>query len=399
MPDQPPLPPATPPAPSPVVTGLRGDEPEAESATAAFSKRRLLTWTLILLNVTLVIFLLKWADAFFMPLVAGIFLSYTLGPIVDFLQSRMRLPRALGSAVAIVAFMGVIGGIGYAVWWQAIDLAESMPESINRITRSVRQVQVDRSSSLSKLNQAARAVDNALKSGGTGSTRATQSATAQAAPPQEGVSSMLMQRALRVMGGLGTLGSVLLLAYFLLTAGDSFRRKTVRVVGSRWQHKRVTVELLDDIHSSVQKYLGSLVLVNLLLGLLTYMVLVAQGFRNAEIWATLAGILHVIPYVGPLLTAIGVFIAGVQQWGAIVPAVLAAGSTLVVAALVGSIAYAWILGRIANINHSAQFIALLFFGWLWGALGLLIAIPLVVVIKVIAARVDALHPVAEFLRE
>ena len=395
MPDQPPLPPATPPAPSPVVTGLRGDEPEAESATAAFSKRRLLTWTLILLNVTLVIFLLKWADAFFMPLVAGIFLSYTLGPIVDFLQSRMRLPRALGSAVAIVAFMG----IGYAVWWQAIDLAESMPESINRITRSVRQVQVDRSSSLSKLNQAARAVDNALKSGGTGSTRATQSATAQAAPPQEGVSSMLMQRALRVMGGLGTLGSVLLLAYFLLTAGDSFRRKTVRVVGSRWQHKRVTVELLDDIHSSVQKYLGSLVLVNLLLGLLTYMVLVAQGFRNAEIWATLAGILHVIPYVGPLLTAIGVFIAGVQQWGAIVPAVLAAGSTLVVAALVGSIAYAWILGRIANINHSAQFIALLFFGWLWGALGLLIAIPLVVVIKVIAARVDALHPVAEFLRE
>ena len=119
MPDQPPLPPATPLAPSPVVTGLRGDEPEAESATAAFSKRRLLTWTLILLNVTLVIFLLKWADAFFMPLVAGIFLSYTLGPIVDFLQNRMRLPRALGSAVAIVAFMGVIGGIGYAVWWQA----------------------------------------------------------------------------------------------------------------------------------------------------------------------------------------------------------------------------------------------------------------------------------------
>ena len=131
MPDQPPLPPATPLAPSPVVTGLRGDEPEAESATAAFSKRRLLTWTLILLNATLVIFLLKWADAFFMPLVAGIFLSYTLGPIVDFLQNRMRLPRALGSAVAIVAFMGVIGGIGYAVWWQAIDLAESMPESIN----------------------------------------------------------------------------------------------------------------------------------------------------------------------------------------------------------------------------------------------------------------------------
>ena len=149
----------------------------------------------------------------------------------------------------------------------------------------------------------------------------------------------------------------------------------------------------------MQKYLGSLVLVNLLLGLLTYMVLVAQGFRNAEIWATLAGILHVIPYVGPLLTALGVFIAGVQQWGAIMPALLAAGSTLVVAALVGSIAYAWILGRIANINHSAQFIALLFFGWLWGALGLLIAIPLVVVIKVIAARVDALHPVAEFLRD
>ena len=393
MPDQPSPPPAPPAQPVP-------DAPETDTGLhQAASKRRLLTWTLILLNATLLIFLLKWADAFFMPLVAGIFLSYTLGPVVDFLQQRLHLPRSLGSAAAILAFMAVIGGIGYAVWWQAIDLADSMPESINRITRSVRQVQVDRSSSLSKLNQAAQAVDKALKSA-TPAPRGTQPATAQAAAPApEGVSSLLLQRALRVVGGLGTLGSVLLLAYFLLAAGDSFRRKTVRVVGRRWEHKRITVELLDDIHSSVQKYLGSLVLVNLLLGLLTYMVLVAQGFRNAEIWATLAGILHVIPYVGPLLTALGVFIAGVQQWGAIMPALLAAGSTLVVAALVGSIAYAWILGRIANINHSAQFIALLFFGWLWGALGLLIAIPLVVVIKVIAARVDALHPVAEFLRD
>ncbi|MEZ7828373.1 MAG: AI-2E family transporter [Brachymonas denitrificans] len=397
MPDQPPPLSAAPAAPPVPAKPDPADSLDADTVGGA-SRRRLLIWTLILLNVTLVIFLLKWADAFFMPLVAGIFLSYTLGPIVDFLQLRLRLPRALGSAVAILAFMGVIGGIGYAVWWQAIDLAESMPESINRVTRSVRQVQVDRSSSLSKLNQAAQAVDNALKSASP-APRGSQSAAAQAAPAPERVSSLLMQRALRVVGGMGTLGSVLLLAYFLLTAGDSFRRKTVRVVSKRWQHKRVTVELLDDIHSSVQQYLGSLVMVNLLLGLLTYVTLLAQGFRNAEIWATLAGILHVIPYVGPLLTAIGVFIAGVQQWGAIVPAALAAGSTLVVAALVGSVAYAWILGRIANINHSAQFIALLFFGWLWGALGLLIAIPLVVVIKVIAARVDALHPVAEFLRE
>lgn len=386
MPDHP-LPPAAPPASPP--------------APPPAPRLSLLTWTLILLNATLAIFLMKWADAFFMPLFAGIFLSYTLGPVVDFLQHRLRLPRALGSAAAILAFVGVIGGIGYAVWWQAIDLADSMPESISRITRNIRQVQYDKTSSLSKLNQAARALDNALKSGTAGTARQTPTpaATTPTGPTTEGVSSILLPRLLRLVGGLGTLGSVLLLAYFLLTAGDSFRRKTIRVVGSRWQHKRVTVELLDDIHSSIQKYLGSLVMVNVLLGLLTYMTLLAQGFRNAEIWATLAGILHVIPYVGPVLTALGVFIAGLQQWGAIVPAALVAGSTLVVAALVGSVAQVWILGRIANINHSAQFIALLFFGWLWGALGLLIAIPMVVVAKVVAARVDALHPVAEFLRE
>ena len=129
------------------------------------------------------------------------------------------------------------------------------------------------------------------------------------------------------------------------------------------------------------------------------MVLFLFGFENARVWGLLAGILHIIPYLGTLLTAAGVFVTGLQQWSDLSMASMAAGTVLMVASVIGTFAQTWILGKIVNINHTAQFVALLFFGWLWGAVGLLIAMPLLVVIKVIAARIEGLEAVAHFLKD
>ena len=137
------------------------------------------------------------------------------------------------------------------------------------------------------------------------SAKATTTSTAPTtvqpvAPPMKeantGVfSGILLNRLLSTFSDLGTLASVLLLAYFLLAAGDQFRRKTVSIIGDSLKKKRITVEVLNEIHRAVQKYLGSMFLTNLILGLITYVVLFLFGFENARVWGLLAGILHIIP--------------------------------------------------------------------------------------------------------
>ncbi|MDO5652481.1 MAG: AI-2E family transporter [Brachymonas sp.] len=360
----------------------------------AQKNRRGLKWTLVLLNVALGLFVLKWAEAFFIPFVAGIFLSYTLGPVVDKLE-KFRVPRSVGSAVAVLAFVGLIAGIGYAVWYQAVDLADSMPATIARVNKTIREAHSNKGSSIGKITEAAKAVDGAIQPSATG--KAATPAAPEVAPKPS--ARVLAEKALQLVGGLGTLGSVLLLAYFLLAAGSQFRRKTVKLVGERWSQKRGLVELLDDVHANLQRFLASLFVSNVILGVITYAVLRVQGFENAAVWGVMAGVLHFIPYVGPVITGAGVFLMGVQQWSQLPPAIMASASTLVVATLIGLVAQTWIFGRIANINHTAQFVALLFFAWLWGSLGLLIAVPMLVVIKVICTRVEGFEAVAEYLRD
>ena len=400
-------------------------------------ERGILFWSLILFNFAVVVVLLKWAELFFIPLTVGILLSYTLGPVVDFFVT-WRMPRWLAANIAVLAFVALNSAIGYAVWWQAINLAESLPQTVERIGTELRNTQNDETSALSKLNKAADAVNQVIADDlNKASERAAnpssavvavpsnagQAASVPAAPakapaaataaqatvqpvaPQvkegsSGVfSGILLNRLLNTFSDLGTVASVLLLAYFLLAAGDQFRRKTVSIIGDTLKQKRITVEVLNEIHRSVQKYLGSMFLTNLILGLMTYVVLFLFGFENARVWGLLAGILHIIPYLGTLLTAAGVFVTGLQQWSDLSMASMAAGTVFLVASVIGTFAQTWILGKIVNINHTAQFVALLFFGWLWGAVGLLIAMPLLVVIKVIVSRIDGLDAVAHFLKD
>ena len=321
---------------------------------------------------------------------------------------------------------------------ECISNLNDVLQTVERIGTELRNTQNDETSALSKLNKAADAVNQVIADDlNKASERAAnpssavvavpsnagQAASVPAAPakapaaataaqatvqpvaPQvkegsSGVfSGILLNRLLNTFSDLGTVASVLLLAYFLLAAGDQFRRKTVSIIGDTLKQKRITVEVLNEIHRSVQKYLGSMFLTNLILGLITYVVLFLFGFENARVWGLLAGILHIIPYLGTLLTAAGVFVTGLQQWSDLSMASMAAGTVFLVASVIGTFAQTWILGKIVNINHTAQFVALLFFGWLWGAVGLLIAMPLLVVIKVIVSRIDGLDAVAHFLKD
>lgn len=143
----------------------------------------------------------------------------------------------------------------------------------------------------------------------------------------------------------------------------------------------------------------TLLMANVLLGVLTWLAFRLVGLDNAGAWAVAAGVLHFIPYLGPALTAVATGMAAFMQFESLSMAMLVAASSLIIAMLVGMVLVTWMCGKISNMNTTAVFVALLFWGWLWGIWGLLFAIPITGMVKVFSERVEDLRPVAELLSD
>jgi predicted PurR-regulated permease PerM len=190
---------------------------------------------------------------------------------------------------------------------------------------------------------------------------------------------------------------VLLLAYFLLASGDHFRRKLVQFVGPSLSRKKDALRMLVEIDSQIQRYLLSILVGNTLIGVGTWLAFWAMGVEQAGVWGVIAGVLHFIPYLGTVLLAIAAGIAAYLQFGTVISALAVSGVAVLIGTLVGMGLMTALQSRFARVNAAVLFIALLFFGWLWGVAGLLLGAPLVAIAKVICDRVDSLKPVGELL--
>ncbi len=201
------------------------------------------------------------------------------------------------------------------------------------------------------------------------------------------------------VGALGQAIMVLFLTFFLLVGGDTFKRKLVRLTGPSLSKRKITVQIVDEINDSIQKYLFMLLSTNVMVGLLVWVAFAWIGLDNAGAWAVAAGFLHVIPYLGPGVTAVATGMAAFMQFDSFSMALLASGVTLAIATFIGTFVTTWMTGRIARMNAAAVFISLLFWGWLWGIWGMLLSIPIIVIVKVVSQHVEQLQPVAELLGE
>jgi predicted PurR-regulated permease PerM len=190
---------------------------------------------------------------------------------------------------------------------------------------------------------------------------------------------------------------VVLLAYFLLASGVHFRRKLVQLVGPSLTRKKDAVRILEEIDVQVQRFLLTMLLSNALVAICTWLAFEALGMEHAGVWGVAAGVLHFIPYLGSALILLGSGVTAFLQFGTVLHAVAIAGVAALVGGAIGQLFMTWLQSRAARVNAAVLFIALLFFGWLWGVWGLLLGAPLVAIVKVICDRVDALNPVGELL--
>ena len=351
---------------------------------------------MVVIALVVGIALLRFAEGFFVPLLVGILTSYVLGPLVTGLQ-RIHIPRAIGAAMVLGAVVSLAVGGVYALSDDATRFADQLPSTAKKLRQLLHVRLGNKPSPLASVRKAATELDQAAKEAS-----GTSPVAAPAAPDAGGVARL---EGYLVAGTSGALLQVselllaLLLAYFLLAAGDAFRRKLTRIAGPSLARRRVTVEVLDEIHDQVQRYMVILLITNVLIGLATWALFAAWGLESAGLWGVIAGFLHVIPYAGSALLAIAGGIAALIQFESLTNAALLASATLAIAVLIGTGLNTWLSSRFTRMNPVMVFGSLMFFGWLWGGWGLLLALPLLAVVKAIAERVEATHTIAELMRE
>ena len=334
------------------------------------------------------------ARAFFVPLLIGILASYTLRPVVDWLQARY-IPRPIGAALALLAVVGTLSWVGYSLSDDAAAMIEKLPEAARKLRQTMSVSRASGRTPLQNMQEAANeiqgaAADAGLKPG----TRAT---TARAPEPSVWVRDYAIAQSALLITVAAQTPIVLLLAFFLLASGVHFRRKLVQFVGPSLSRKKDAVRILEEIDLQVQRFLLAMLLSNALVATGTWLAFEALGMEHAGVWGVAAGVLHFIPYLGSALIVLGSCVAAFLQFGSVLPALAIAGAALLIAAAIGHVFMTWLQSRAARVNAAVLFIALLFLGWLWGIWGLLLGAPLIAIVKVICDRVEALKPVGELL--
>lgn len=334
------------------------------------------------------------ARAFVIPLLLGIFASYTLSPLVDWLKA-WRVPRPLAAALVLSVLAGGVSWLGVSLSDGAAEMTENLPRAAQKLRQKLNAAGSGGPTALQNMQEAAGELEGAASKAG------VKRGTSVASDRAPEVSSWLREYALAQTGLLFAVISqapvVLLLTYFLLASGEHFRRKLVQAVGRSLSRKKDTVRILDEIDAQVKRYLLSMLLSNVLVGVGTWLAFMALGMDEAGVWGVAAGVLHFIPYLGPASIAIASGVVGLLQFDSLVYALTIAGVSLLIAGTVGVALTTWLQSRFARLNAAVLFIALLFFGWLWGAWGLLLGAPLIAIVKAICDRVESLKPAGELL--
>jgi predicted PurR-regulated permease PerM len=361
---------------------------------------------IVVLALIAVVVFLHWAQAVMIPITLSVFLSYTLKPIVNWLQRKAKLPKVVGAAVTLTAILGAVGWALNSLQPEALDVLDIVPRATEKFSIAIRGNPRDTESAVEKMKKAATEIEKVANTATTTTTTTTTTTRTAVPPPTRQpvldaptfrVRDYVLMGTASFIVGIGQLVVVIALVYFLLVAGDSFRRTLIRISGDSLTKKKITVQILDQIDLQIQRYLLVQIVSSALLALLAWAAFEWIGLNNALFWACLGGVFHLIPYAGPTAMVILTALVAYVQFDTVEPVAMIVGITLTLVGVIGLLLVPWLTQQVGRINAVIVFVALLFWGWLWGVWGLLLGVPIVMAIKAVCERVEDLRPISEFL--
>ena len=346
--------------------------------------------TRMLASIAVVVTALYLAKGLLVPLTLAVLLSFLLSPVCDWLE-RHKLPRI--PAVFVTAFLG-FAALGLLTWIavvQMTELAPRMPEYQANLEARLHSVNAHAIAALSKVTRAGREIGETVpESAGEPVPQGTHElpfavrVLSSPASPLE----VFGQVFVTVLGGLGSTGLVIVLVVFFLIRRDDLRDRFIRLIGK--DQVNVTTRMLEDAGTRVTRYLSMLLFVNATYGAAVGVGLFLIGLPNAVLWGILATTLRFIPYLGPWIAAVmPISLALAISPGWMTP-VLTIGLFVMLELFSNNVMEPWLYGKSTGVSVVAVLVAAVFWTWLWGVVGLLLATPLTVCLLVIGKHVPQL---------
>ncbi len=360
---------------------------------------------LVILTILAVLYTLYFAADIILPFVLALVLSLLLSPATRFLCDRLRFPRMLAAVIMIVLLFSAIGGIGYAISVPARGWIARAPQSlpalqtklsflrrpIDMFEGGLRQMQ-------GLMQQSGRAEEGSSRADGSaqgGPAPATSGNAPPAAAGNPGASVGLSLLA-GTRSFLGQVITLLITLFFLLADGDALLRRFVEILPGLQEKKRA-VSIATAVERNISGYLATITLMNLLVGTANGLSIWAFGLPDPLLWGTAAFLLNYVPILGPLTGVLIFFFVGLFSFSSVVWALAPAGVYLLIHIMEGETVTPMLLARRFTLNPLLVIVALMFWDWLWGVAGALLAVPLLAVFKILCDNIEVLTPVGHLL--
>lgn len=332
-------------------------------------------WALNLIGVGVVLTLCYYAEVVLVVMLVSVLLAFILAPIVD-LFTRARLPRALASAIALLVLATAIGGLVYASYNQAASLVQDLPKYAGNIREEMLRFR-KKAESFEVLNP--------QHEKGVVSVR-----------PATDWGTLLSQGFGSVSQALFAASFVPFLVYFMLSWQHHVRSATVMLF--RMEHRQTAFVTLGMISAMIRSFMVGNLLIGLFIGTASTLVFWALHVPFFYFVGFISGFLSLVPYMGVLLAMAPPVFVGIGKFSS--EDFLAIGITVIALHLIAlNVLYPKFLGNRLQLNPLAVTMALLFWAWLWGAVGLVLAIPITAAMKIIFDHIDSLKPYGAWLGE
>lgn len=349
----------------------------AEAGPRPFARSRS---AIVFMAVLLTLYTCFLAQGLIVPVLIAIFLALCGNPIVARLH-RWRVPRWIGSLGVVV------GGLAAAVLLGGMMLAPAA-DWLREAPSELRQ-------HIPKLRAMAQPFQDATRAAESLQRAAEEQPQTQPVRVLERPGGGVLSMMTTAPKAIGTALAVTILWFFFMVYAEDLLRRFVTLVPG-WRRKRVTVDILRSIQIDISRYVLTVSVINVGLGIATGLTLWAIGlpWEDALLWGVVCALFNFAPYIGPMLAALGLFVVGLVHFPTIGEALLLPGAFLFLHMIEGQIITPLILGRRMAISPVILLLWLFLWGWMWGIAGLLLAVPMLVCFKIYCSRVDSLRSFA-----
>ena len=317
-----------------------------------------------------------------MPILLGLLITLTLTPPVRAFR-KIGCPSGVSALVIILSVGSVLGVGGYMLADPVSELIESAPSIGTRLSEKLAAFK----DSADTIGNVSDQVDSALSSDD------PDDSVTEVAIKQPGLISSATSS---FMSGTTSLAVALLMALFMLSSGDLFYKKLVNVMPAL-SEKKLALKIVYDVEDNVSRYLFTITLINVTLGVIIGSALYFYGMPSAALWGVIAAVMNFLPFIGALIGAALLACISIGYYEGLWPSLVPPAIYLVCTTLEGNVLTPLIVGHRLKMNVVVVFLTVAIWGWLWGVAGALMAVPLLVTFKVLCEHVDSLSLWAEFL--